>query len=184
VIAYAIDVNVRAELAAWTKRFQSSSPGLVLFLIVGDMCGVSLPGHYVQIQANGDTKEQLTAALNCVAQMLLGYNLVNLRACELRETWSEARQLFFATGIGLGEQRALAALDKALETPGIRQRVESAHGIWAHVAAPNIPDLWEVARVNEALHGLKPCASALWTGGTDLQAETDMSRVSMLVSME
>jgi hypothetical protein len=182
VIAFADEAGVRGELAAWARQLQSSSPQLALFCIVGDLGAVRLPGPMVLIPADAATDVQLTAFLNCVAQMLVCRNLINLRVCELREVCAEARQLFFASGLGSGEERARDALDKALATQGTRERIASAQGIWAQVAAPNLPMLWEINQVAQALKDSVRDDAVLWIGGTELQAEGNLERVSMLIS--
>jgi hypothetical protein len=152
VIAFDGDAGAHEELAAWAGYLQSSDARLALFCIVGDPGLVELPGPYVLIPDNAATEVQLTAALNCVARSLVGYNLVNLRGSELREVCRGAKRLFFASGRASGEERAQAALDQALDAPGMRDRIRSARRVWGQVAASQAPLLWEAVTVIDALH--------------------------------
>jgi hypothetical protein len=183
VIAFAGDAGAHEELAAWAGYLQSSDARLALFCMVGDQGPVELPGPYVLIPDNAATEVQLTAALNCVARSLVGYNLVNLRGSELREVCQGAKRLFFATGRASGEERAQAALDQALDAPGMRDRIQSARGVWGQVAASQAPLLWEAVTVIDALHNSTPDGAVVWAGGTHLQVDEGALRVSLLVAM-
>jgi hypothetical protein len=64
----------------------------------------------------------------------------------------------------------------------MRNRIQSACGVWAQVAARQAPMLWEVVTVTEALENSTPGGAIVWTGGTDLPIREDAVRVSLLVA--
>jgi hypothetical protein len=180
VIWLTADKSTAKDLQAWSRRLDRDPSRVVLGICIGDTPEPSWLHRVVCLPGSGPGGRSLTAALDCIAEMLLVSNLRNLRIHELRDVLAEGSELKFAAGWADGETCVQAALQAALSEPALDGRLGAIRGIWMHVSASSMPLLGELFDACEALELRCRAPTVTWGGATESPSVSSSARVSLL----
>lgn len=122
----------------------------------------------IDLPAMADQDELATRAVDCLAALLVGPSLVNLRVHELREVLAQGRTPVFLASARMG------AGDPQILVRDWAAQWRASHGasppraIWAQVATREGLDLSATRAVAQALRSWLADRAVCWVGGTRL----------------
>jgi hypothetical protein len=183
VIWMAADERAAADLQAWSRHLDRDRSQIVVGVCIGGAPPASWPHRVLRLPQSGSYARDLTAALDCIAEMLLAPNLVNLRIHELRDVLAAGPELKFAAGWAGGEACVQEALQAALSEPEVAARPHAVRGLWMHVSSPSMPSLADLQAALSALRRRSDESTVTWGGATASPSVPLGSRVSLLVAV-
>jgi cell division protein FtsZ len=127
--------------------------------------------------------EILLHAVRSITDLIMVPGLVNLDFADVRTTMSKAGMALMGIGIASGENRALAAAEKAISHPLLEDiSISGAKGVLLNITAASTMEFAEVAEASERIHTeVGDEAEIFWGTSVDDNLGEDM-RVTVIAT--
>lgn len=182
VIWLAADMGAPWDLRVWSRRQDKLHGDIVLGICIGGAPERSWSHPVVCVPDGRGGGRVLGAVLDCVAEQLVGRNLVNLRIHEFRSVLRAGVEWAFTAGWADEGAGVQVGLRRALSDPALDGRL-AIRGLWVHVSGVSVPSVGDVAGVHDFLRTRLDPSDLVWVGATGIPSLTGGVRVSLLATL-